>query len=104
MFPHTEPCFPGRWHYQRKTTHAGIVWICSTYNRKGKKHCASKAVPEPLLIAATAQVLGLVQFDPEVFEKRIDHIDVLPDNLLRYVFIDGTTETFQWKDRSRSES
>lgn len=61
-------------------------------------------MPEPLLIAATAQVLGLVQFDPEVFEKRIDHIDVLPDNLLRYVFIDGTTETFQWKDRSRSES
>lgn len=91
-------------HYQRKTTHAGIVWICSTYNRKGKKHCASKAVPELLLIAATTQVLGLVQFDPEVFEKRIDHIEVLPDNLLRYVFIDGTMETFQWKDRSRSES
>ncbi len=71
---------------------------------KGKKHCASKAVPEPLLIAATVQVLGLLRFDPEVFEKRIDHIDVLPDNLLRYVFTDGTTETFQWKDRSRSES
>lgn len=56
------------------------------------------------MIAATAQVLGLVQFDPEVFEKRVDHIDVLQDNLLRYFFTDGTTETFQWKDRSRSES
>ena len=91
-------------HYQRKTTRTGIVWICSTYNRKGKKHCASKAVPELLLIAATTQVLGLRQFDPDIFEKRITHIEVLPDNLLRYVFTDGTMETFQWKDRSRSES
>ena len=91
-------------HYQRKTTRTGIVWICSIYNRKGKKHCASKAVPELLLIAATTQVLGLRQFDPDIFEKRITHIEVLPDNLLRYVFTDGTMETFQWKDRSRSES
>lgn len=56
------------------------------------------------MIAATTQVLGLLKFDPVVFEKRIDHIDVLQDNLLRYVFMDGTMETFQWKDRSRSES
>lgn len=91
-------------HYQRKTTHTGIVWICSTYNRKGKKHCASKAVPEPLLIAATTQVLGLRQFDADIFEQRINRIDVLPGNLLRYVFADGNVENFQWKDRSRSES
>lgn len=61
-------------------------------------------MPELLLIAATTQVLGLRQFDPDIFEKRITHIEVLPDNLLRYVFTDGTMETFQWKDRSRSES
>lgn len=91
-------------HYQRKTTRSGIVWICTTYNRQGKKYCASKAVPESLLIAATTQVLGLRQFDAELFEKCIANIEVLPDNLLRYIFTNRHMETFRWQDRSRSES
>ena len=31
-------------HYRRKTTATGPVWICDTYNSKGKTFCASKAI------------------------------------------------------------
>lgn len=26
-------------NYRRKTTATGVVWICTTYNTKGKKYC-----------------------------------------------------------------
>ena len=37
--------------YRRKTTSSGVIWVCTTYNTHGKKACASKAIPEPTLIA-----------------------------------------------------
>lgn len=55
-------------------------------------------------MTAAAQVLGLRQFDEDVFSELIDHIDACPDNLLRFIFKDGSSESYTWKDRSRSES
>ncbi len=43
-------------HYHRKVTHAGVVWLCSTYNHFGKDACPSKAVPEPVLEKLAADV------------------------------------------------
>ncbi len=38
-------------YYRRKTTVTGVVWICSTYNTKGKKYCpTAKQIPENTLI------------------------------------------------------
>jgi len=41
-------------HYHRKTNNAGTkyekaVWICDTYNSKGKAFCESKQIPESIL-------------------------------------------------------
>ena len=43
-------------HYHRKVTHADPVWICPTYNRKGKAACPSKAIPEKVLDDVTANL------------------------------------------------
>lgn len=82
-------------NYRRKTTATGIVWICATYNTLGKKHCASKQVPEITLeeIAATVAEIPLVE-----------KIIVSNGNLLTFTLKDGTEVTKEWKDRSRSES
>lgn len=78
-------------NYRRKTTPYRIVWCCATFNNRGKKYCpTSKVIPEDTLKTAASEILGLTEFDEEVFAEKIDHIDACPDNLLRFVFFDGT--------------
>lgn len=92
-------------NYRRNTTPYRIVWCCATFNNRGKKYCpTSKVIPEDTLKTAASEILGLTEFDEEVFAEKIDHIDACPDNLLRFVFFDGTEVEYIWKDRSRAES
>lgn len=91
-------------NYRRKTTHTGIVWICASFNNKGKKYCASKQVPEDTLKAICADVLGLSEFDSTVFDAKIERIEVPENNSLLFVFKDSSTVFRTWSDRSRRES
>jgi resolvase domain protein len=84
--------------YRRKLNNVGTpyqkpVWICSTFNSESKSACASKQIPENILDEISAG-----------FEKEIRQIVALPNNFLRFVFMDGTTAETQWQDRSRRES
>lgn len=81
-------------HYRRKTTKTGIVWICATYNTRGKKACASKQIPEERLYEMTADVdLGAVK-----------NLIAEDNNVVRIEFTDGTETVRHWEDRSRAES
>ena len=92
-------------NYRRKTTPYNIVWCCSTYNSKGKKYCPdSKVIPEETLKRAATEILKTYGFSDEVFETQICTIEAHPGNLLRFIFMDGSTAEYVWKDRSRSES
>lgn len=91
-------------HYRRKTTAARIVWICSTYNSVGKSACASKQVPESVLIAAAAEILDIPVFDEETFKNKVSKITVYKGNILIFRLVNGTEKTYVWKDRSRRES
>lgn len=92
-------------NYRRKTTVTGIVWICSTYNTKGKKYCPkSKQIPEEKLYDACCEVLELSEFNEGVFQSKIQQIVIPAPNRIKFIFTDGTRKTVEWKDRSRSES
>lgn len=92
-------------HYHRKTTAAGIVWICATYNTKGKRYCpTAKQIPENTLYSVCCKVLDLQKFDADIFAQRIERILVLEPNMLTFIFCDGHKVTECWQDRSRSES
>lgn len=80
--------------YRRKMTHAGPVWICSTYNTKGKAACASKAIPEEILNKLTADI---------VIED-LAAIRAEAGNWLVFLYKDGTTQEACWQDRSRADS
>ena len=82
-------------HYRRKTTPTGPVWICSTYNTSGKKACASKAIPEPTLIALA---------EKNAHRGQITDVTVAQENHLTFRFADGSECEEIWQDRSRSES
>jgi DNA invertase Pin-like site-specific DNA recombinase len=77
-------------HYRRKVTATGPVWICSTYNEKGKAYCASKAIPE----ATLTETIGDMPFDS---------ITACSGNRLA-VRLGSTETTLVWKDRSRADS
>ncbi len=80
--------------YTRKVTHGGPVWICRTYNTQGKAACPSKAIPERVLDALTADV-------------SLDDLTAFrAENGNRLVFIrrDGSESVKRWEDRSRAES
>ena len=80
--------------YRRKVTRTGAVWICSTFNHKGKAACASKQIPEAALEKLTTD-LDLSQ---------IAGITANNGNQLVFHFLDGHECTRRWEDRSRSES
>ena len=82
-------------HYRRKVTATQPVWICPTYNSKGKVACPSKQIPESTLTALAQEIGG-----PDVIES----ILVKEKNTLVFCLKDGTQVTKCWKDRSRSES
>ena len=91
-------------NYRRKKAKARWLWCCTTYNLRGKKYCASKAIPEETLRNACTQVLGLAEYDADAVKNRIEWIDAMPDNLLVFHLKDGTTHEVKWVFPSRSES
>jgi len=91
-------------HYSRKTTPYKHIWLCRTNNDKGIKACNSKQVPEEILFEVTNEILGTTSFDEKLFKKKIEKIIVHNDNILTYVFKDGTSKDIKWNNKSRSLS
>lgn len=92
-------------NYRRKKTAARDVWICKTFNSFGKAYCpTSKQIPEETLMEISARVLGTDQFDEIIFAEEVEQIRVGSNNLLTFVFRDGSTTQTIWADRSRAES
>lgn len=92
-------------NHHRKTTATGIVWICATYNTKGKRYCpTAKQIPEEKLYSACCAVLEIPDFDKAIFQEKVKQIIVPAPNQLTFVFHNGSMKTVEWQDRSRSES
>jgi DNA invertase Pin-like site-specific DNA recombinase len=96
-------------HYRRKITASGTkymkpMWICKTFNTKGKAACGSRQIPEDIIKAVASAVLGTDCFDESVFIQGVSHIDVVYPDTLVFHMTDGSNVTRTWKNRSRSES
>jgi len=96
-------------NFMRKINHINTkyektVWACTTFTERGKAFCGAKRIPEDILKEKCVEVMGLTEYAPDVFKKRISHIDIPDDGVLTFVFQDGSQSTLTWKHRSRSES
>lgn len=74
-------------------------WICGGRDKRTGADCTMLQIPEPNLMKVAAEVLGLAEFDGDVFADRIEKIIVLPDRGLTFVFKDGTETTTKWEKR-----
>lgn len=95
--------------YRRKHAVAGtkyekIVWICNTFNELGKDECDSQQIPENILMAKSAEVLGLGEFDETTFKTCVHEILVPEAGKLIFIFNNGRKETVQWENPSRRKS
>lgn len=90
--------------YRRKmarlgTPYAAPIWICGTYSYRGKAYCASKQIPEKILIELIISVMNNKHSADD-----IDHIEMHPNNRVLFIFTDGHVEEHFWKDHSRRDS
>lgn len=90
--------------YKSNTSNGSVGWNCSTYLSQGKAYCHGKKIPETTLRAVCAEVLSTEEYNPTIFDKLIDRIEVPGDNHLRFVFNDGRVENRTWADHSRRDS
>lgn len=79
------------------------VWVCQTYDRKGKAACPSKTIPEIKLKAVCAGILGLKEFDETVFSEKVEQITVIGDDTLEFHFTDGTMQQKKWSSTAKTD-
>jgi site-specific DNA recombinase len=91
-------------NYKRVTSHGRVAWNCPTYLRLGKTACHCKQIPEDILFAMTAEVLGISEFDKMVFKSQIKEMWVPGFNKMVYVFQDGHGVEKVWIDKPRKKS
>ena len=72
------------------------------YWRCAERNCGTKGLREDWLKDMCAEVLGTDTFSDEAFSSQIDHIDVVGDTDLIFVFTDGRTETRHWREKRHS--
>ena len=89
---------------KRTMNRSVLNYSCRKYAAGGRKACPSKVVPLTELYRLSAEVLGLTEFDENIFSQKIERIDVYPDNRLIFIFNNGSTAERTWADRSRSNS
>ena len=79
------------------------IWICRTKSEKGAKYCSAKSIPEKVLKAVCAEVLGTDEFDDAVFSERVEQINVVGDDTLEFYFYDGSVLKKKWKSTAKSD-
>jgi len=72
------------------------VMTCANKKQGIPCDCDTVQIPETILEKVTAEVLGLVEFDAEVFAKNIKQIVVPKQRTLVYHFHNGKTVTREW--------
>lgn len=89
--------------YTRKRTPSKYIWKCSLSVTKGIEACASKQVPDSILIEASNHILKRTEFDEKHLNSKVESIEVMPVNRLVFHMNDGLSKEYLWQT-SRSDS
>ena len=78
------------------------VWDCGRH-RMDPSLCETSEIPEILLKKCCTEVLGLDEFDEQIFAKRIERIDVPYKGLLLFKFTEGEVVSKEWCSTARKD-
>lgn len=90
--------------YRHKVPYKKEIWMCNTFNTRGKDVCGSKQIPQDIIYKAINEVLGIDEFDEKVFKDKVEVIIVQPDNILEFHMKDGRIIPYEWHYESRAKS
>jgi len=92
-------------HYKNKNNIKITTKAMQCANKKHGKpcECDTKEIPENILETATAEILGLAEFDANIFIERIKQIVVPSKHTLVYHFNNGKTVTREWKSTASKD-
>lgn len=80
-----------------------IFYGCATNKNKGG-HCPCGTIRESILEQECAKVLGLEEFDPDVFSEQIKQITFPKRGILIFEFYDGHIVEHHWSHNAKKES
>lgn len=84
--------------YLRSARNGGqyVLWTCGSKKGRGVS-CGAKDIPERQLMRVCSEVLGLAEFQPEVFAERVRRVETIGKDMMRFCFMDGNTEDVHWQ-------
>jgi DNA invertase Pin-like site-specific DNA recombinase len=86
-------------YHGRKTK----VMTCANKKAGAPCKCDTVQIPETILESVTAEVLGLAEFDAEVFNAKIKRIIAPSSHTLVYEFTSGKTMSREWSSTARTD-
>jgi hypothetical protein len=94
-------------NFQRCTKHykdiKKKVMQCANKKHGQPCDCDTREIPENILESVTAEVLGLSEFDADIFKAKIKRIIVPSKDQLVYHFQNGKTVTREWKSTANTD-
>lgn len=79
-------------------------WICTERKKGRTTSCGTSEISDTALKTFIASVLGIDEFDDNVFTARIDHIDVIGKDQYTFHYTDGTTSSHRWRPNLKKSS
>ncbi|MHD0575536.1 recombinase family protein [Corynebacterium diphtheriae] len=79
-------------------------WICTERKKGRTTSCGTSEISDTALKTFIADVLGIDEFDDDVFTARIDHIDVTGKDHYTFHYTDDTTSAHTWRPNLKKSS
>ncbi len=73
------------------------LWVCKTKKKIGCSACQAVSIREEKLKEVSAEVLGLTEFDKDIFEEQIESVIMDDKDTIHFNFFDGIVVTKKWK-------
>ena len=89
--------------YRRKVTKTRTVYVCETYNTKGKERCPSKSIPEDTLFSIVAEAIDKEGFSAADAKRDIAGILIFNSSVVVRLK-NGNDYTAAWEPPSRRNS
>ena len=88
---------------QGKNKEVYYIWTCRNKSEKGIEVCNARNIPEKVLKKVCAEVLGIDEFDEQVFIDKVEQVIPFEDDILRFKFKDGSEDEKKWTSTARKD-
>ncbi len=91
--------------HDRRVRHGYLQegWVCGSHKIQGQNCGAKGNIPEKVLRKECAEVLGLSEFDEEIFQDKVEKIVVPEYHVMEFHLKDGEVMTRHWVSTAKKD-